>query len=523
MTEFTNEYTWGRAVSNNTVEEFHESFEKAILQVKNDFGKKYPTIINGKKVFSENCFQVRSPADTNLVLAEFPKGTKENVLDAVNSAKSAFFEWSNTPYQDRAKIFLSCADKISAQKYYHAVVLSFENGKNRIEAMNDIDEAIDFLRFYSYQLEKNEGFCKKTPHPNPNEKTMTVLKPYGVWGIIAPFNFPSAIAIGMTTGALLTGNTAVLKPASAAPISSYLFVEKVFENIPEGAINFVTGSGRIVGKSLIENKDVDGIAFTGSREVGIAGVRKFTEKDSKPFIAEMGGKNPVIVTKKADLDKAADGVMNAAFGYGGQKCSACSRVYVQKEILNEFTEKIIKKSKSLKIGKPWLRDSFLGPVINKDAVEKFQNAVKTAKKDGKIILGGNILKSSEYGEGFFVEPTIVTDLPKAHRLITEELFLPFLCIDSYDDFNEAIHLANNTEYGLTAGIFSEDKQQIDEFFKKIQAGTVYANRASSATTAALVQAQPFVGWKGSGTTGKGAGGENYLQQFLRAQTQTLCD
>jgi len=523
LTEFTNEYTWGNAVSNNTVEEFHESFEKAVEQAKNDFGKKYPIIINGKKVFSDDCFQVKSPANTNLVLAEFPNGTKENVSDAVSSAKSAFFEWSNTPYQNRTKIFLDCADKMSAQKYYHAAVLSFENGKNRIEAMNDVDEAIDFLRFYSYQLEKNEGFCKKTPHPNPNEKTMTVLKPYGVWGVIAPFNFPSAIAIGMTTGALITGNTAVLKPASVTPISSYLFVEKLFDHIPEGAINFVTGSGSTVGKSLIENPDVNGIAFTGSREVGIEGVRKCTEKDSKPFIAEMGGKDPVIVTKNADLEKAANGVMNAAFGYGGQKCSACSRVYVQKEILNEFTEKILEKSKSLKVGKPWLRDSFLGPVINKDAVEKFQNAVEMAKRDGKVILGGNILKDSEYGGGFFVQPTIVTGLPKDHKLITQELFLPFLCIESYDDFNEAIQLANNTEYGLTAGIFSEDKQQIDEFFKKIQAGTVYANRASSATTAALVQAQPFVGWKSSGTTGKGAGGENYLQQFLRAQTQTLCD
>lgn len=523
MVEFENEFTWGKAVSQNTVDEFHELFEKAVTQVKSNLGKKYPIIINGKKIFSNDCFEVRSPADTNLILAEFPNGTEENVNDAANSAKAAFNIWSATPYQDRVKIFCNCADAMSRQKFYLAASMTFENGKNRIEAMNDVDEAIDFLRFYSYQLEKNEGFYKKTPHPNPSEKTTTVLKPYGVWGIIAPFNFPSAIAIGMTTGALITGNTAVLKPASTTPLSSYFFVEKLFEHVPAGTINFVTGSGAVVGKSLVENANIEGIAFTGSRDVGVAGARKFTEKSTKPFIAEMGGKNPVIVTKNADLEKATEGVMRAAFGYGGQKCSACSRVYVQKEILKEFTEKILEKTKSLKVGKPWLRDSFLGPVINKDAVDKFENSVEMAKKDGKIIFGGNILKDSDYESGFFVEPTIVTNLPKNHKLITEELFLPFLCIDTYDDFNDAIELANNTEYGLTAGIFSEDKQQIDEFFKRIQAGTVYANRSSSATTAALVQAQPFVGWKASGTTGKGAGGENYLQQFLRAQTQTLCD
>lgn len=523
MVEFENEFTWGNAVSKNTTDEFHELFEKAIIQTKSVFGKKYPIIIDGKKVFSDDCFKVRSPADTNLILAEFPNGTEENVNNAANSAKSAFYEWSNTSYQDRVKIFRNCADSMSRQKFDLAALMTFENGKNRIEAMNDVDEAIDFLRFYSYQLEKNEGFCKKTPHPNPNEKTMTVLKPYGVWGIIAPFNFPSAIAIGMTAGAVITGNTAVLKPSSATPISSYFFVEKLFEHVPDGTINFVTGDGKTVGRSLVENANIEGIAFTGSRDVGIAGIRKFTENNTKPFIAEMGGKNPVIVTKNADLEKAAEGVMRAAFGYGGQKCSACSRVYVQKEILNDFTEKILEKTKSLKVGKPWLRESFLGPVINKDSVDKFENAVNLAKKDGKVVCGGNILKDSDYEYGFFVEPTIVTNLPKNHKLITEELFLPFLCIETYDDFNEAIELANNTEYGLTAGIFSEDKQQIDEFFRKIHAGTVYANRASSATTAALVQAQPFVGWKASGTTGKGAGGENYLQQFLRAQTQTLCD
>ena len=520
---FENEYTWGKAVLHGTQDEFNKKFDNAVESIEKNFGRQYPCIINGKKIFSENTFDVRSPSDTRLVLGTFPKLDESKTNEAILSAKNAFAEWSSVSYQKRSEIFKQTADEFSKIKFELAAWMSFENGKTRIEAINDVDEAIDFMRFYSFQLEKNEGFCKHTPHPNPHEKTMTVLKPYGVWGIIAPFNFPSAIAIGMTTGALLTGNTAVLKPASATPLSSYFFADSIINKIPSGTLNFVTGDGGIVGKTLIESSDVDGIAFTGSQSVGVTGFKKFTELASKPFIAEMGGKNPVIVTKNADLDKASEGVMRAAFGFGGQKCSACSRVYVHKEVAQDFIKKLVEKSASLKIGMPWNGETFLGPVINPDAVSKFENAVTLAKKDGKIIFGGSKITDSEHANGYFVQPTIVTDLPKDHKLVTEELFLPFLCINTYEDFDEAIALANKSEYGLTAGIFSEDKNQINKFFEKIQAGTVYANRESSATTAALVQSQPFVGWKSSGITGKGAGGEYYLQQFLRSQTQTLCD
>ncbi|MGQ0791041.1 MAG: aldehyde dehydrogenase family protein [Nitrosopumilaceae archaeon] len=520
---FENEFTWGNAVANNTTDVFHEQFEKAVEQVKNNLNKEYPLIINGKEIFSKIQFEVKSPSDTTIIVAKFPKGTVNDTNNAIKSAKNAFFEWSNTLYQTRAKIFKECAGLFSKQKFRLSAIMSFENGKTRIEAMGDVDEAIDFMRFYAYQLEINKGFSKETEHPNPKEKTRTILKPYGVWGIIAPFNFPSAIAIGMTTGALITGNTAVLKPASDTPLSSFEFVNTIYKKLPAGAINFVTGPGSVVGKTLIENPDVDGIAFTGSREVGMSGYKTFTQNETKPFISEMGGKNPTIVTKHANLEKATDGIMRAAFGYGGQKCSACSRVYVQKEIADKFIEKLVEKTKLLKIGLPWKRDVFLGPVINEAAKKKFEAAVELAKKDGKILVGGTILNDSQHQNGYYVAPTIVTKLPRDHKLMKEELFLPFLCIDQFDDFDEAINLANQSEYGLTAGIFSDDKKQVDDFFDKIQAGTVYANRAASATTAALVRSQPFVGWKHSGSTGKGAGGENYLQQFMRAQTHTRCD
>jgi 1-pyrroline-5-carboxylate dehydrogenase len=327
----------------------------------------------------------------------------------------------------------------------------------------------------------------------------------------------------MTTGAVITGNTAILKPASDAPLSSFKFVKAIYKKLPAGAINFVTGPGNVVGKTLIEHPLVSGIAFTGSKDVGISGFQKFTEKNPKPFISEMGGKNPVIVTENADLDKATDGVVRAAFGYGGQKCSACSRVYVQKSIAEKFINKLIEKTTCLKIGLPWEKDVFLGPVINQTAKEKFLTVMNLAKRDGQILTGGSTMEQNDYKYGYYVKPTIITKLPKNHKLVKDELFLPVLCVDEFENFDDAIKIANDTEYGLTAGIFSENKKELEEFFDKIQAGTVYANRASSATTAALVQSQPFVGWKGSGISGKGAGGEQYLQQFLRAQTQTRCD
>jgi len=523
LSEFENEYTWGKAISSNSTDNFHADFEKAIDEVKKELGKKHPIIINGKEIYSDNCFTASSPSDTRISVAEFPKATVDDTKNAISSAKNAFEKWSNTPFQKRVEIFRDCADTFSSRKFFLAAIMIFENGKNRIESMGDIDETIDFMRFYALQLEKNEGFNKHTSHPNPHEKTQTIMKPYGVWGIISPFNFPSAIAIGMSTGALITGNTTVLKPASDAPLSSFQFAKILYPKLPDGAINFVTGPGSIVGKTLIESPDVDGIAFTGSQEVGMKGFQEFTKSTTKPFISEMGGKNPVIVTKHADLEKASDGVMNAAFGFGGQKCSACSRVYVQNEVAEQFISKLVEKTKNLKIGMPWKREIFLGPVINKEAKTKFEDAVNKAKKDGEILTGGSILTSPELENGYFVEPTIVTKLPEEHELVKKELFLPFLCIQRYDSFDDAIQLANQTEYGLTAGIFSNDKKQLDEFFSKIQAGVVYANRFASATTAALVSSQPFVGWKHSGSTGKGAGGENYLQQFMRSQTQTRCD
>jgi 1-pyrroline-5-carboxylate dehydrogenase len=520
---FENEKTWASAILSNSTDEFNRKFDQAIDMVKKDFGKRYPMVIGGKEIYSDNQFQVRSPADTRIIIANFPMATKDDALHAIDSAKDAFSRWSQIPYQKRVEIFRECADTLSSDKFQLAAIMTFENGKNRLEAMGDVDEAIDFLRFYSDQLELNQGFSKGTKSASPNEKTRSVLKPYGLWGIISPFNFPSAIAIGMTTGALITGNSAVLKPSSDTPLSAFKFVESIYHKLPPAALNFVTGAGSVVGKTILESPFVDGIAFTGSKEVGMSGFESFVKKQPRPFISEMGGKNPTIITESADLEKAAEGVLRASFGYGGQKCSACSRVYVQKNIANQFMEKLVSKTKSIKIGHPWQKDVFLGPVINEAAVKKFQRASEIAKKDGKVVFGGSVLQDSDYQHGYFVEPTIVTDLPQEHELIVEELFLPFVCVISFDSFDEGIKMANETNYGLTAGIFSKDQKEIEVFFEKIEAGVTYANRAASATTGAMVGAQPFVGWKESGISGKGAGGAYYLLQFMREQTQTRCE
>src|SRR5579883_984105 len=492
---FENEKTYGRFAENNSIDEFHKKFDDSVTRIQKDFGRNYPMIIGGKEIFSSDTFEVRSPADRNLILGRFPLATKEDTLHAIETARDSFFKWSLVPYETRVRIFREVADLFSQNKFDLAAILSFENGKNRLEAMGDLDESIDFMRFYAEQLEINQGFSKQTKSATSNENTKSVLKPYGVWGIISPFNFPSAIAIGMTSGALITGNTVVLKPSSDAPISAFKFVEAIYHKIPPSAVNFVTGAGGVVGKTILESTLVSGIAFTGSKEVGMSGYNSFVTRIPRPFISEMGGKNPAIIAKSADLEKASDGVLRAAFGYSGQKCSACSRVYVQREVAPQFVEKLVSKTRNLKIGKPWERDTFVSPIINEAAVKKFLRASDLAKRDGRILCGGSVLSDGEHKDGNFVEPTIVAGLPRDHELVREELFVPFLCVQEFDSLDEAISESNKSNYGLTAGLFSSDPAEAQRFFQKIEAGVTYLNRAASATTGAMVGAQPFVGWK----------------------------
>lgn len=521
--KFQNQNTWLWYVSEKKGEEFHKKYEEAIANVKVNLGKTYSNYINGaEKSSPRGVFPVASPIDTRIVVGYFQKSQREDVREAISVAKAAFPKWKFTPWQERIRILRAAADKLAERRFDFAATISIENGKNRLEAMGEVDEAIDVIRYYCNEIESSDGYEVTMAQAYSNESSKSVLKPYGVWVVIGPFNFPLAIPVGMSVGAMVAGNTVVFKPSSDTPLTMHRFTEITREaEIPSGVFNFVTGSGSEVGAEIIANEHVSGIAFTGSKAVGCMIAKEFTARKPRPIIMEMGGKNPVIVTSKADLDKAAEGVFRSAFGYGGQKCSACSRVLVFADVKEKFIVKLVERTKALKIGDPTSRETFLGPIINESAYEKYQNFVDLAKKYGKILTGGRILKEGVFANGFYVEPTIVDGLPENHELMNEELFVPILCTKSVRSLEEAIRIANSTEYGLTAGIFSEDQKEIQYFFDNIEAGVTYANRKVGGTTGAMIGAQPFGGWKASGSTGKGAGGKYYLLQFLREQSQTV--
>jgi 1-pyrroline-5-carboxylate dehydrogenase len=349
-----------------------------------------------------------------------------------------------------------------------------------------------------------------------------VLRPYGVFAVVSPFNFPVAIFVGMTTGALVTGNTVVVKPASTTPLVAAKYVHLLKDaGIPDGVINLVTGGGWSVGQPLIEYEDVAGAAFTGSREVGLGIEETFRELGKRgPVIAELGGKNPVIVSDEADLDDAVEGVMKGVFSFSGQKCSATSRVYVYDDVIDKFTDRLVGETEQLEIGRPQDRDTFVSPLIDDSALEHYLDISERARADGELLTGGKEAADPDLLEGRYVDPTVVTDILHKHELAREEHFVPFLTVHPVSDLEEGIEKSNDSDYGLCAGLFSHDEEEIDQWFNEIESGMCYVNRSQSATTGALVQAQPFGGWKFSGTTSKFAGGYWYLQQFMREQSRT---
>lgn len=521
---FENEHTVRRFMVERAEGQFHDRYERALEQARSEFGKKYSMIIGGREVRTPATVAQTSPIDTRLLLGHLPVGSASHVKQAVAAAKKAFESWGRTGYKERMRVCRAAAAIMSQRKFELAAWISYENGKNRYEAIADVDEAIDFLRYYAEELEKNSGFEVAMKSAQPGEKNRSVMKPHGVWGVIAPSNFPAAILVGMSAGAIITGNTVVVKPSSNTPIIACKFAE-IFKQagLPDGVFNLVIGPGGKVGAELIANKDVSGIAFTGSREVGYGMAQAFSKARPRPLIAELGGKNPAIVTETADIGKAVDGVLKAAFGYSGQKCSACSRVFVHKKVKNEFVKKLVEKTKSLPVGNPLDQNTFVGPLANEDAYKKYQQYVRIADRDGKVLAGGSARKDGELKHGYYVQPTVVAGLPKKHRLFKEEMFVPILCVDDYEKFDDAIRLANDSDYGLTAGIFSGRQDEIKEFLDCIEAGVAYVNRQASATTGAMVGCQPFGGWKDSGTTGRGAGGPHYLMQFMREQSQTIIE
>jgi 1-pyrroline-5-carboxylate dehydrogenase len=504
-------------------EELQSAFDAAVARARGELGRSYPMLIGSEERSGETEFEDRSPIDATIVVSRFPVGTRQDVRDAVAAARAAFPGWRDLGWRKRLELIRRAADLISERQFDYAALMAFEVGKNRLEALGDVEETADLLRYYSDGMETANGFVQQMGSLSPAEHTRSVLKPHGVWAVISPFNFPMALAGGPAAGALIAGNTVVMKPSSDAPLMAYKFCEALRDaGIEPGVFNLVTGPGETVGAELEENADIDGMVFTGSYEVGMRLYTGFTKDYPRPIITEMGGKNPSIVTASADLDEAAEGVMRSAFGYDGQKCSANSRVYVERSIAGPFVDLLVEKAKRIRVGDPTQRENWMGPVINERSLRTFTDAVAEAKRDGgTIAAGGDVLTDAGTERGYFPTPTVVTGLPTTHRLFRDELFVPFIVVGEVDSLDEAISLSNATPYGLTAGIFSHDDAQISRFLEAIQAGVVYVNRRSGATTGAWPGIQSFGGWKGSGSSGKSGLGPYYVQQFLREQSQTV--
>ena len=504
----------------------HPKYEAALKQIETEFGKHHPMFIDGRKVLAgEGEFDVRSPLDTKILLGYFQKGNSKYARKAIEAGKDAFAEWSRRPWKERVAIIRRAADLMEDDRFQLAALITYEVGKNRYEAVAEASEAIDMFDYYADLMEQNDGYVKPMHPGAPGETSKSVLRPYGVWAVISPFNFPLALAAGMIASALITGNTVVFHPTSAAPFSGLKLYETLISaGVPPGALSFLTGPGESFGDEVTSNLDVAGIAFTGSKDVGMKLYRDFVNKQPypKPFIAEMGSKNPALITSNADLEKAAEGVVRGGFGYSGQKCSATSRVYVERGIKNDFLKILKDKVDHLKVGDPRNRDAFVGPVINEKMVKKYQRYLELAKKDGgKIVAGGGLPEDKKLSKGYYVKPTVVAGLPSNDRLFKEELFLPFVVVDEVKSLDEALKKANDTDFGLTAGIFSNDQGEVDKFFRSIDFGVTYANRKGGATTGAWPGSQSFGGWKGSGATGKGVGGPYYLLEFMHEQAQTV--
>ncbi|MEX0755145.1 MAG: aldehyde dehydrogenase family protein [Actinomycetota bacterium] len=504
-------------------EQLHEGYEEGIEQAKAELGRTIPVVVNGEERPGEGSYDIHSPTDSDLKLATISMAITQDVEDAIASAKASALEWDRMGWRTRVEIMRAAADLITERRNLLSALMAMEVGKNRLEALGDVEETADLIRWNAKEMEDHEGFKVPMQSMGAGGEYYDVLRPYGVWAVISPFNFPMALSGGPSSGALVAGNTVVFKPANQGALLGWKLYEIYRDaGVPPGAFHYLPGRGSIVGDAIVHHKDVQGITFTGSYEVGMGIYKTFASDYPKPAICEMGGKNPTIVTKNADLDAATDGVMRSAFGFGGQKCSACSRVYVEREVHDEFVSLLSSKTEQIEVGNPLDRGVFLGPVINDAAVQTYEKASDEARKNGEIVTGGERITEGDLGRGTFVKPTVAT-VPLDSWLWNTELFVPFVTVAPFEELDEAIDLANDTEYGLTAGFFSEDEAEQQEWLDRIQAGVIYVNRRAGSTTGAWPGVQPFGGWKGSGTTGKAGGGPYYVTQYMREQSRTVIE
>ena len=494
--------------------ENRRAFQKALEEVRSALGQTYPMWIGGNEVRTTETFPSVDPGRPDVIIGRFQKGEVRHADQAVDAATAAFATWQQQPATARAEILFKAAARMRERKHWFSAWLVFEVGKSWAEADADTAEAIDFMEFYGREMLR---YAARQPvTPLPGEDNELVYIPLGVGAVIPPWNFPNAILTGMTTAALVTGNTVVLKPSSDAPTIAWHVVQLLREaGIPGGVLNFVTGPGSTVGNRMVEHPKTRFIAFTGSKEVGLDINERAARHQTgqiwiKRVVAEMGGKDSIIVDAQADLDAAAEGVMASAFGFQGQKCSACSRAIVDQSVYDEFLRKLGERGRKITVGPTDNPDNFMGPVVNASAQKKILGYIEAGRREGRLILGGEAVP----GAGYFISPTIVADVAPDATISLEEIFGPVLAVIRARDWDDAIAIANNTEYGLTGAVYSRDEAKIEDAKRRFHVGNLYFNRKC---TGAFVGVHPFGGFNMSGTDSK-AGGRDYLLLFLQAKS-----
>jgi len=511
----------------NPPQELHTRFDAAMTRITGQLGGRYALYIGGEDRAGRQYLPKRNPANEEQLLGEFAAASAGEADAALRAAQGAWPAWKETPPARRTQLLRRVGALLEERVYDIAAALTLEVGKNRMEALGEAQEAADFFQTYCDDFEREHGFDRELPNDPMTShvsRNRSVLKPYGAWVVITPFNFPIALAAGPVAAALVTGNTVVLKGATATPWAGRLLADCIRDaGLPPGVFNYLSGSSSEIGKTLIEHPLTAGVTFTGSYDVGrqIA-LQLQAGLYPRPCIAEMGGKNACIVTAKADLTRATAGIVRSAFGMDGQKCSALSRLYVHRAVADALIESIERETAALRIGDPARRENWLGPVATRSGYDDYARYVALLRTDGaRILLGGEQLREGALAQGLFVRPTLA-EAPPEHPLWQQEMFLPILMVHRVSSNDEAMQLANASRLGLTAGFYG-GSDEIAWFQRNIEAGVTYANRPQGATTGAWPGYQPFGGWKGSGTTGKAIASFYYLPQYLREQSQTVVE
>jgi 1-pyrroline-5-carboxylate dehydrogenase len=500
------------------IKDYSDGEVKAMMKAALDgvsakLGEEYPLTIGGESIKVEDKITSINPSNPDEVIGVFQKAGENEAKLAIEAAHKAFQDWRWMPPKERAAILFRAASILRRRRFEMNAWMVLEVGKNWIEADADTAEAIDFCDFYGREMVRLAETQPLTRIPTEDNELDYI--PLGVCVIIPPWNFPCAILGGMTTAALVAGNTVVLKPSSDAPAIGHFFFEILEEaGLPKGVLNFVTGSGSKAGRAMVEHPLTRLIAFTGSKGAGLDIVERAAKTAPgqiwiKRVIAEMGGKDFIIVDKEADMDAAVANVVASAFGFQGQKCSACSRAIVHQDVYDEFVSRVVERVKPLKVGPTKNFDNYMGPVVNKAAFDSIMEYIEIGKGEGKLLAGGE----RAHGEGFFIKPTVIADVSPTAKIAKEEIFGPVMAIIKAKDIDEAIDISNNTEYGLTGSVYSRNRANIEKAKRLCHAGNLYINRKC---TGALVGVHPFGGFNMSGTDSK-AGGRDYLLLFTQAK------